>query len=186
GPTTHTTLKASPDGWVVDEQGGFPADQSKLSSFLFKLNSEKLAVRVTDNPEKLVDLGLLKADENNGKLEEHKTGTLFSIKDAAGKPMFELLIGKDRQPTTTTSAYGGQYVRFPDEKVGYLIGTTLFAETDSKEWIQKAILGGDANKQFQRITVTKADKGKALVFSRDKADSPWQLAGATARNLNTK
>ena len=116
GPGSKTTLKSTPDGWVVDEQGGFPADQGKLSSFLFKLNSEKLATKVTDDPSKLVDLGLLTAEENNGKLEEHKTGILFSIKDAAGKPMFQLVIGKDRQPSSTTSAYGGQYVRFPDEK----------------------------------------------------------------------
>ncbi len=185
GPANKVTLEATPEGWVVDEQGKFPADQGKLSGFLFKLNSEKLADKVTENPAKLQELGVLTAAENNDKLEEHKTGVLFSILDGAGKPLYQLLIGKDRQPGTTSSAFGGQYVRFPDEKAAYLIGQTLFAETDSKEWIQKPILAGDANMQFKRIRVVR-EKAKPLVFSREKADHPWQLDGATVRGLNTK
>jgi hypothetical protein len=186
GAGGKTTLAATPTGWVVEEQGKFPADQGKLSGFLFKLNSEKLADKVTENPAKMADLGVLSAEENNNKLEEHKTGILFSVQDAGGKPLYQLLIGKDRQPTTTTSAFGGQYVRFPGEKAAYLIGVTLFAETSPKEWIQKPVLATDANKQFQRISVVRAEKAKPLVFSREKADSPWQLDGATVRGLNTK
>lgn len=186
GPEKKTTLVATPAGWVVREQGDFPADQSKLSGFLFKLNSEKLADKVTENPERLADLGLLTAEENNNKLEQHKTGIVFSVLDAGGKPMFQLLIGKDRQPGSTTSAYGGQYVRFPTEKAAYLIGSTLFAETDPKEWIQKSVLGADANKPFKRIQVSPPGGGKPFAFERTQADAPWQLEGATVRNLNTK
>jgi hypothetical protein len=186
GPDKKTTLVATPGGWVVREQENFPADQGKLSGFLFKLNSEKLADKVTDNPDRLADLGLLTAEENNNKLEQHKTGIAFSVRDGSGKPLFELLIGKDRQPGSTSSAYGGQYVRFPAEKSAYLIGSTLFAETDPKEWIHKPILGADANKQFKRIRVLPAGGDKPLVFERAQPDAPWQLEGASARSLNTK
>jgi hypothetical protein len=186
GPKGQVTLTATPQGWLVEQQARFPADQGKLSSFLFKLNSEKLADKVTENPARLAELGLLTAEENQGKQEEHKTGTLFQVKDGAGKPMFQLLVGKDRQPTATTSAFGGQYVRFPGESAAYLIGTTLFAETDAKEWISKPVLTGEANKQFKTIRVQRSADRKPLVFSREKADSPWQLDGATVRGLNTK
>jgi hypothetical protein len=185
GHAAHATLTASPEGWLVEEQGRFPADQGKLGSLLFKLSEEKLADKVTDNPARLGELGLLTAEENGGKLEENKTAKRFVIRDQAGKTLYELLIGKDRQAGPTTSAAGGQYVRFPGEAAAYLVGTTLLVDPEAKDWIQRALLPPDIQKQFQRIRVTPAGK-KPLVFAREKADAPWQLDGASQRGLNVK
>ncbi len=185
GPTSRATLVARPDGWVVQEQGAFPANQGKLNSFLFKLAEEKVADQVTENPDDLVELGLRTVEENGNKAEERKTGTLFRILDGAGKPIYQLLIGRDRQPGMTVSSYGGQYVRFPQEKAALLIGTTLTAETEPKEWIEKQILPREAEGQFKLIRVERPG-AKPLAFSRDKRESPWQLEGDAPRGLNAK
>ena len=185
GPTTRTTLLARPEGWVVGEQGGFPADQGKLNTFLLKLAEQKVSDKVTENPENFAELGVLTVEENGNKAVDRKTGTQFRILDAAGKPLFQLLIGRDRAPSTTVSSFGGQYIRYPQEKAAFLIGTTLFAETESKEWIEKPILPRDTEKQFRLIRVERSDK-KTLAVSREQAESPWQLDGATQRGLNVK
>jgi hypothetical protein len=186
GPRGKVTLVAAPQGWVVEEQSGFPADQGKLTSFLLKLAAEKLAHRVTDNPAELPGLGVLSEAENGNKWEERKTGVLLSVRDSAGKPIYQLIIGNDRQAGEVASATGGQYVRYPGEKEAYLIGAALFAETEPKEWILRQVLPPDSNREFKRIRVLKAGARKALVFSRDQADSPWRLDDATVRGLNTK
>lgn len=185
GPASRTTLIAQPAGWMVQEQGGFPADQGKLNAFLLKLAEQKIADTVTANPADFGDLGVLTVAENANKAEERKTGTLLRILDSTGKPLYQLLIGRDRAPSTTVSAYGGQYVRFPQDAAALLIGTTLYAETEPKEWIEKPILPAEAEKQFRSIRVERPGK-KPLEFSREKADSAWQLDGATPRGLNVQ
>lgn len=185
GPSFRTSLIAKPSGWAVLEQGDFPADQGKLNTFLLKLAEQKVADKVTENPSNFSDLGLLTVEENGGKAEERKTGTLLRILDGSGKPLYQLLIGRDRAPSASTSSFGGQYVRFPQEKAALLIGTTLFAETDPKEWIEKPILPPEAEKKFHLIRVERAG-AKPLTFSREQADSAWQLDGSTQRGLNVK
>jgi uncharacterized protein DUF4340 len=183
GPTSRATLIAKPAGWLVQEQGGFPADQGKLNTFLLKLAEQKVADKVTENPANFGELGVLTVEENGNKAEERKTGTLFRILDSTGKPLYQLLIGRDRAPSTTSSAFGGQYIRFPQEKAALLIGTTLYAETEPKDWIEKPILPADAEKQFRLIRVERAGS-RSLAFSREQAGSAWQLEGATQRGLN--
>jgi len=185
GPASHTTLVSRPDGWFVQEQGAFPANQDKLNSFLFKLAEQKIADQVTENPDNFADLGVRTVEENGNKAEERKTGTLFSILDGSGKPVFQILIGRDRQPGMTVSSYGGQYVRFPGENAALLIGTTLVADTEPKEWIEKQILPREAEPQFKLIRVARTG-AKPLAFSRDKRESPWLLDGASPTGLNTK
>lgn len=185
GPSSRTTLVSRPDGWVVQDQAAFPADQDKLNSFLFKLAEQKIADKVTENPDNFADLGVRTVEENGNKPEERKTGTLFRILDGAGKPIFQILIGRDRQPGMTVSSYGGQYVRFPQEKAALLIGTTLVADTEPKEWIEKQILPRKAEPQFNLIRVERTG-AKPLTFSRDKLESPWQLDGASPKGLNAK
>jgi len=185
GPSAHTTLVSRPDGWVVQEQGAFPANPGKLNDLLVKLAGEKIADKVTENPDDFADLGVRTVEENGNKAEERKTGTLFRILDGAGKPVFQLLIGRDRQPGTTASSYGGQYVRFPQDKAALLIGETLFAETEPKEWIEKQILPREAEGKFKLIRVERTG-ARPLAFSRDKPEGPWQLDGTTPAGLNAK
>jgi len=185
GPASRTTLIAQPAGWTVQEQGGFPADQGKLNTFLLKLAEQKIADTVSDNPADFGDLGVLTVAENGNKAEERKTGTLFRILDGSGKPLYQLLIGRDRSQSMTVSAYGGQYVRFPQDKAALLIGTTLYAETDPKEWLDKAILPAEAEKNFRSIRVERPG-AKLLTFSRKQADSPWEMDGGTPRGLNAQ
>ncbi len=182
GPTSRATLLAGPEGWTVQEQDGFPADQGKLSSLLLKLSEQKAGDLVSSSPADFADLGVLTQAENANKLEARKTCTLLRILDAAGKPLFELLIGNDRQLTTTTSAFGGQYVRFPGEQAAYLIGTTILADSDGKDWIEKPVLASDADKQFKRMHVQPPGK-RAYAFVRDDPKGQWRLEGAPQQAL---
>lgn len=183
GPANRVTLIAKPTGWAVLEQGEFPADQGKLNTFLLKLAEQKVADKVTENPANFGELGVLTVEENGNKAENRKTGTQFRILDGSGKPLYQLLIGRERG--ANSAAFPGQYVRFPQEKAALLTGTELTAETEAKDWIEKPILPAEAEKNFRLIRVERAGS-KPLAFSREQADSAWQLDGATQRGLNVK
>ncbi|HUJ73276.1 MAG TPA: DUF4340 domain-containing protein [bacterium] len=176
--TTHTTLVATPQGWVVHEQGDFPANQGKLSSFLFKLAGEKIGDKVSEDPASFGDLGELTLAENHGKAEQRKTATVISVLDAQGKPLYQLLLGRDRNAGDMATSFGGRYVRFPGENAVYLVGDNLYLTTDPVDWLSKSVMpDGVTDKSFQSIRV--AVPGTApLDFTRAKATEPWKLAGA--------
>ncbi|MBI4084013.1 MAG: DUF4340 domain-containing protein [Candidatus Lambdaproteobacteria bacterium] len=182
----HATLLNAGKGLVVKDLYDFPADANKLTRFLTGLMNQKIASKVTDNPAHFGDLGVLTVAENGGKFESFKTASRFEVYDQEDKPLFRILLGKDRVAGYPPRSTGGQYVRFEDEKAAYLIPDLLTLDTKPEDWLDKAVFPGlDAKKELKRVTLTPAAPGKpALRFQRDKADGPWSLAGVKAEQLN--
>ena len=178
------TLKSGPEGWLVAEQGDFPADDLKLRKFLISLANETIEHRVTENPARLSELGLLTQEENGNKFDEEKTGTLVSLVNQEDQTFYQVLVGKSRIPGGgVTAAFGGQYIRFPEEKAAYLVAETLQVDSESRLWLDDTVLKFDQNKLLKSLRVTRG-KGGRFALSREKPEGPWKLQGAASKPVN--
>ena len=180
------TLKSGPDGWVVAEQGDFPADDLKLRKFLISLANETIEHRVTENPARLLELGLLTQEESGNKFEEEKTGTLVSLLDQENQTIYRVLVGKSRIPAKgPTTAFGGQYIRFPEEKAAYLVAETLRVESESRRWLDGTVVKFDRNKLLKSVRLARG-KGGRLALARENPEGPWKMQGAASKTLNAR
>ena len=175
-PDGSVTVKAGEGSWVVEELAGFTADANKLNQLLIKLGEENIAHMVTQNKDKLGKLELLTKEENGGKAEKDKTGTLLDIQDEAGASLFSVIIGNDRQGATP-GAYGGQYLRFPGSTAAYLIGSSLIVDSNSKYWANRKVLQLEKPALIKRVTINPP-KAPPIIFSREKGEDPMVLQGA--------
>jgi hypothetical protein len=173
----HKVTLDTADGsvWAVAQQHEFPVDTKKIKSLLVKLTTVKLAHKVTDNPDKLGELGLLTEQENGGKLEKDKTGRLVTISGPGDKPLFRLILGNDRQGGGAM-AFGGTYVRYPDEKTAYLISDSVVVDLRPQDWIDTVVLDLDADKAIQSVRMTQPGQ-RTVQLTREKAGDPFALAG---------
>ena len=82
------TLVKTPDRWVVKERGDFAADFTGLKSLLLKLQGLKIVQSDDIGASQLARLQLAGPDAGAN------AATVLELRDAAGKPMKSLLLGK--------------------------------------------------------------------------------------------
>jgi hypothetical protein len=144
-------LDRLPDGkWIVPSYYGIDADFSKLSSFIDDLTSAKIQRMVTDDPKILPRL-------------EFKD-TSITLLDSAKHTLWALTLGKDAEG-------GGRFIRFDDEKKGYLANLTAYIDSASKNWINTALLTLKPE-DIAGVELT-FDQGAPLVASRASKDAAW-------------
>ena len=180
----HTVTLHTEHGreWSVAQEQDFPVDPKKLKTLFVRLTSEKIAHKVTDNADKLPDLGLLTADENNGKLEASKTARVLSVLGKDDKPIFGLLMGNDRRGQGAMT-FGGVYVRYPKEKAAYLIGDSVVTDYRPEDWIDTSVLDLNADKDIRSVRVEQPGQ-RPVHLSRAKADDPFKLDGMPDADLD--
>lgn len=175
-PENKTTFNNKNGRWSVGEQEDFPINPKKFRQLILNLTGNKIAHKVTSNPDKLAKLGLLTVEENGGKAENEKTGTLLRVLDQDSQPIFELLTGIERRGQGNTT-YGGTYIRYPGSSDAYLISETVMYETKPEDWIDTVVFDLDAGKMIKSIRVER--KGKApVVLTRSEPEKEWVLEGA--------
>jgi Domain of unknown function (DUF4340) len=182
-PENKVTLDTR-DGtiWTVAQQHEFPVDSKKIKALFLKLTTVKLAHKITDSKDKLAALGVLTAEENDGKLEKDKTGRRLILYGQGDKPLFSLVLGNDRRGQGA-SGFGGTYVRYPDQNAAYLISDAVLVDQRPQDWIDGAVLEVDADQTLQSVQVRQEGK-RAVELSHDKAGAPWRLAGMPQPELD--
>ena len=176
------TLARQADGlWTVLEQSGFSADLQKIKALQVRLNTEKIAHLTTDKKEKLAGLNVLTAEENEGQWEKGKTGIRLRFLDDQDTALFDMVIGRDRGGERNVG-FGGTYIRFAGEEVAYLIKDTVLRDYRPEDWIEKEIFDEVADKVLKSIRIRKPGT-KELVFSREKPEAKWSLAGVSPERL---
>jgi hypothetical protein len=147
----HTTLeKASPTEWRVKQPGDWKADQSGVKQLLDALGKLGFADTVTENVEKQAELGVA-----DGK------GAHIVVKDAGGKTLADLLIGK--------SVGGFTMVRVAGHKEVWQ-ATGLFPYTIAREpkaWRDHTVFDF-ALADVEKLTVESP--GQKLVLEKLPAD----------------
>lgn len=178
---TVTLVQLADDQWTVLEQNNFLANAQKIKALQIKLQTEKIAHRVTDKKEKLAGLNVLIAEENGGKWKKGKTGYRLRFLDGQDKSLIDLVIGRDRGGERNVG-FGGTYIRFAGEEAAYLIKDTVLQDYKPEDWIQKEVFDEVADKVLKSIRIRQSGE-KELVFSRDKPETKWNMVGVPPERL---
>lgn len=152
GDQTHTTLKATPSGWIVADRD-YPADSGKVRKFLLDLSALNVVEEKTHNPANYPQLGV--EDPTSAKA----TGTRVVLVTPT-KP-YELIIGK---PSSAKSGY----VRVPSNEVALLAAPSLSVDADPKHWLDHTLI--DLNQDRVKQVEEKPAEGNGFSASRDKKE----------------
>jgi hypothetical protein len=170
--------KNKDDKWCVSERAGYPANFSKLSSFLLALTEVDVVQYPRLLKSQFPSLKLLSPEK--GK-KNSDAGSLLTLSDAEGKTLLTLLIGdlhipkQDETASFQAAQPDGCYVIKDNSGEVALINNPLnTVNTDPKRWIDKTFISIP-----DIISVTLADaKGKEeWTIYRSKVNAPWALKG---------
>ena len=130
--------------WQVKERAGYPADFASISEFVRKAAELKAARTVKAGPSQYARLELLAPDQGAG------SGTLVEFKDAGGKVLKSLLVGKKYLQEATAapdpSGFGGgggypigRFVMVPGNAQSVALVSDVLSNVEPKPeaWLNK-------------------------------------------------
>ena len=156
-----TTLRRSGDGWGLAEKNGYPVDMTAVRKSLIGLSELTASESRTDDPKLYSKLGVEDPDA------EGSTSTLLTVKDAGGKELASLIVGKEHTGKSFTARQ--VYVRKPGEKQSWLASGDLGLKEKGADWLDKKILEVK-RERIRAVEVRHAD-GEVVTVDRDKPDT---------------
>jgi len=179
----RVTLRRKENTWVVEERGGYPANFDAISALMVKLielkitQSEQVAAKLYPR----LDLG------EPGKGEG--AGTLLEFKDAAGKSLARIILGKkvlkkdpvNPLPGARDGVPAGRYVLPPGAKdrVVAVSDPLAAAEADPAKWLKENFF------KVERIrTLEAGPEGGAPQWRVTRKEEWGQWRFANGGNLN--
>ena len=153
---TVTLVRQADATWKVASYHDFPADFSKLATFIGSLTDAKLERLVTSSPARIA-------------LLEFKD-TKIELLDATDKELWTVTLGKN--PDTGS----GRYVRYGAEAKAFLASLSAYLDTDSKNWANTELLAlkvDDVAKIEIPFAAANASEPTSLTLSRATKDAPW-------------
>ena len=173
-PKNKVTLKRQDNGWVVVERGNYPADFKAISDLIIKLIDLKVVQSDPVGEALLPRVELVEPGKGEG------AGTLVEFKDAAGKTLAQVILGKtilkkdpgNPLPNAVDGVPAGRYVRNTDKNTVVVVGDPLAnAKAQPGIWIDKTFPKVDRIK-----TLTAAGPNAQWKVARDQEWSPWKFA----------
>lgn len=167
-PKAELTLQRKDERWVIVERDNFPADLGKVRSFVLQALSLKIG--------QTEPIG----EKDRARLNVDDSGTKVEFRDAAGKPLASLTVGKKyfkREVADPGKAKAdGRFVAVPNEaKRVYLVGEPLEqASARSADWIDRTSFQVE---KVKTLEVRYPDDGGWRI-ERDADSADWRLAGA--------
>ena len=153
---TVTLVRQADATWKVASYHDFPADFSKLATFIGSLTDAKLERLVTSSPARIA-------------LLEFKD-TKIELLDSTDKELWSVTLGKN--PDTGS----GRYVRYGAEAKAFLASLSAYLDTDSKNWANTELLAlkvDDVAKIEIPFVAANASEPTSLTVSRATKDAPW-------------
>ena len=153
---TVTLVRQADATWKVASYHDFPADFSKLATFIGSLTDAKLERLVTSSPARIA-------------LLEFKD-TKIELLDSTDKELWSVTLGKN--PDTGS----GRYVRYGAEAKAFLASLSAYLDTDSKNWANTELLAlkvDDVAKIEIPFVAANASELTSLIVSRATKDAPW-------------
>lgn len=167
------TLVRKDTGWVVQERSGYPAEFKSISDLIIKLIDLKVVQAETVGESLLPRIALVEPGKGDG------AGTRLTFKDAAGKTLSNLVLGKvilkkdpgNPLPTAQDGVPAGRYVRVLDSGAVVVVSDPLTnAEAQPGRWLDKSFAKADRIK-----TLTLSGDG-GWKISRDQEWGQWKFA----------
>lgn len=143
------TVEKSETTWTVAQNLSYPADVSKLRTYLQKLAKTKRLERKTAKPELYSKLGV---EDVTG---ESPGGLLVTLN--APEKTYDLIVGK-------LAPSGSSFTRIPDDAASWLVDQDLTADEGPVEWLDRDIV--DLSADRIQAVIVETD-GKVLATSKE-------------------
>lgn len=140
------TFVRSGEQWGLKERAGYPVEGDKVRALMVQLANAELAEPKTASKDRWPLLDLEDPESADAK------SSLVRLLDSSGKPIAELVIGKQRMNAFGAGRHG-VYVRRPSETQTWLASGEPKVGLDVKDWVDPAIFKADTEK-LTRVTVS--------------------------------
>ena len=166
-PKATLTLQAKPDGWVIAERRGFPADVGKVREFVLTLIGLKVG---QSEP-----IG----EKDRARLNLDSSGTQVELDAAGGKALGKLMVGKKyfkrEVENPDKAAADGRFVALPAEAGTVVIVSEPLAQASAKsaDWIDRASFEVEKVKTLE----LRMPDGARWRLERSADNADWKLEG---------
>jgi hypothetical protein len=175
---TELNLDKKDGRWRVQERGGYPANFSQISELLIKMGDLKVAQSEPIGPSQLGRMHL--GEPGKGA----DSATLLEFKDAAGKVLQSLLLGKkhtQKSERPMPGAFGdegyadGRFVMLKSDPQDVLTISDALNSADPKPatWLDKDFFKVEKPKM---ISFVSTNASNSWTLSRETETAPWVLA----------
>ena len=166
-------LAQKDNGWVVANRFDYPSNFTKINELVEKIAGLKIGhiFKSTDDAKKR--LSLFPPDEKDRENEDKGVRLVFSDKE--GKPIYDLMLGKERQ---TENNISGNYVMLSGDENVYLVNKYFkYLENKPSDWLLDNIVNIDAEK-IKKIVVSKPGAQEIIyTLSRPEKDKDFVFEG---------
>lgn len=183
GVNSTVTLNRKDGKWVVSQRGDYPANHSFVNDLIRTLGDLKITHSLQAGPSLAPRFGM---DEAATMSEAHGLTAIF--KDASGKEVAKVSLGKTIESGATASPMGGsssvgRYVRNHADSSGFYAVSEMFpsVSADPKRWLANDFISPE---KIKSITVSMNGKPEAAwKISRESEEAEFKLDGAAATEL---
>ncbi len=186
GAEGTVTIEQKDDNWTVAERDDYPASTSSVNDFLRTVAELKVTRGMEAGPSFAPRFGM---DENATEAEDRGLTAVF--KDAGGKELATVSLGKNIESGAGNSSFGGaavvgRYIRNHADETGFYAVSEMFPSISDEpsRWLDNSFFSPEKIK-----SVTLHQKGGdevAWKVTRETEDAEFKLDGATGdETLNT-
>jgi hypothetical protein len=182
GATGSVKLAKKDGKWVVSDRNSYPANNSSVNDLLRTLADLKVTLAMEAGPSFAPRFGM---DESATKAEDR--GLTASFKDASGKEIAKVSLGKNIDSNTEASPMGsssvGRYVWNHADESGFYAVSEMFpsVNADTKLWLDSGFISPE---KVKSIAVSLPGKTEtAWKLTRDGEDAEFKLDGAAATEV---
>jgi len=166
-PEATAKLKQTPNGWIVENRFGYPADFSKIAELVQKLFDAKIGRTFPASPEIQARQSLYPPEQQ--ELPADQKGTRIVLTDKDAKTLADLIIGKQREESAGAGS-GTYYVLRQSESRVYLIDQNFrFLEKKPAGWLNNKPI--DLNpKRIQKVVCFDTRKNRPVYILQRPAE----------------
>ncbi len=156
-----TTLVRDGDAWAIENKDGFAASPGEVRRTLLQIASLSRVEAKTRSPERYGRIGVADPGAAEG------AGTRVSGSDAAGEPVFALIVGNARDGAPRPQ----HYLREVGAEQAWLAEGALEVPADPVRWLDAGIVDVDTER-VREVRITAAD-ATPIVIAKDEADDSF-------------
>ncbi len=183
GATSTVTLLKKDGKWSVTQRDGYPANTTFVNDLIRSLSELKITLGMEAGPSFAPRFGM---DESATKPADR--GLTATFKDAAGKEIAKVSLGKSIESGAASSPMGGsnavgRYVRNHADESGFYAVSEMFPSVsdEAPRWLDTGFLNPE---KIQTITLSQVGKADpAWKLTRGTEEAEFKLQGATGTEV---
>ena len=183
GATGSVTLSKKDGKWGVTQRDGYPANNTFVNDFIRTLGELKITLGMEAGPTFAPRFGM---DEAATKPADR--GLTATFKDAAGKEIAKVSLGKNIDSNSAPSPMGGssavgRYVRNHADDSGFYAVSEMFPSVsdDAKRWLDSGFINPE---KINAITLSQPGKSEIdWKLTRDDENAEFKLDAAAATEV---